>query len=386
MVVRRLTRGPGTAYGGGVTQRVDVVVIGAGAMGSAAAWQAARSGRSVVVLERFTPGHLVGASHGATRNISAAYPSDTYQGLLADVRRLWAELEEESGTQLIDWVGLVQHGHQPPLRRLTAVHEKHGIRSEVLSPDEAHERWSGLRFAGPVLHTLDAGRVRASDTLRVLRERAEAHGAEFHYETPVRDLDVDGDRVTVVTDAAEYRPTRVILTAGAWTSKLAPLDVSLPALRVTQEQPAHFAELPGERDWPSFMQTVEPGLERDAYWYSPIYGMLTPGEGIKVGWHGVGKAVDPDARDYAYDETQMDALRRYVSEWIPGVDPDRFTAISCTYTTTPTEDFVIDRRGPLVVGAGFSGHGFKFVPTIGRLLADLAAGGTPIKEFAQLAG
>jgi sarcosine oxidase len=382
MVVRRLTPDLGTPYGGGVTQRVDVVVIGAGAMGSAAAWQAARSGRSVVVLERFTPGHLVGASHGATRNISAAYPSDLYQGLLTDVRRLWSELEEESGTQLVDWVGLVQHGHQPPLHQLAAVHERHGIRSGFLTADEAHERWSGLRFAGPVLHTLDAGRVRASEALRVLRERAEAHGAEFRYETPVRDLDVDGDRVTVVTDTAEYHPSRVILTAGAWTSKLVPLDVALPPLRVTQEQPAHFAELPGDRSWPSFMQTPVPGLDRDAYWYTPTYGMLTPGEGIKVGWHGVGKVVDPDARDYAYDEVQMDALRRYVSEWIPGADPYRFTAISCTYTTTPSEDFVIDRRGPLVVGAGFSGHGFKFVPTIGRLLADLAGGGTPIPEFA----
>ncbi len=384
MVLRRLTRAPGSPYGGGVTQRVDVVVIGAGAMGSAAAWQVARSGRSVVVLERFTPGHLVGASHGATRNISAAYPSDTYQGLLADVRRLWAELEEASGTRLVDWVGLVQHGVQEPLHRLKAVHDKHGIRSEFLAPEEAEGRWPGLRFAGPVLHTLDAGRVRAAEALRVLRERAEAAGAEFHYETPVRDLDVDGDRVTVATDTAVYHPARVILAAGAWTSKLVPADVRLPELRVTQEQPAHFAELPGERDWPSFMQTPEPGLARDAYWYTPTYGMLTPGEGIKVGWHGVGKVVDPDARDYAYDEAQMDALRRYVAEWIPGADPDRFTAISCTYTTTPTEDFVIDRRGPLVVGAGFSGHGFKFVPTIGRLLADLAAGGAPLREFAQL--
>lgn len=367
-----------------MTQRVDVVVIGSGAMGSAAAWQVARSGRSVVVLERFTPGHLVGASHGATRNISAAYPSDLYQGLLADVRRLWAELEQESGTQLIDWVGLVQHGHEPPLHELKAAHERHGIRSAFLTADEAHERWSGLRFAGPVLHTLDAGRVRAAEALRVLRERAEALGAEFRFETPVRDIDLDGDRVTVVTDSAVYHPARVILTAGAWTSKLIPSEVALPPLRVTQEQPAHFAELPGTREWPSFMQSPVPGLDRDAYWYTPIYGMLTPGEGIKAGWHGVGKVVDPDARDYAYDETQMDALRRYASEWIPGVDPDRFTAISCTYTTTPTEDFVIDRRGPLVVGAGFSGHGFKFVPTIGRLLADLAAGGTAPKEFAQL--
>jgi sarcosine oxidase len=364
-----------------VVEHVDVVVIGAGAMGSAAAWQAARAGRTVVVLEQYAPGHLVGASHGATRNISAAYASDVYQGLLADARRLWGELEEASGTTLIDWVGLVQHGAGAPFDELRAAHARFGIRSELLAPEEAHDRWSGLRCAGPVLHTLDAGRVRAAEALRVLREQAEAHGATFRYETPARAVDVDGDRVVVATDATEYRPARLVVAAGAWTTKVLPPELRLPALRVTQEQPAHFAELPGERVWPSFMQGPEPGT-RDDYWYTPTYGMLTPGEGIKVGWHGVGKVVDPDRRDYAVDVDQMDALRRYVAEWVPGADPDRFTAISCTYTTTPTEDFVVDARGPVVVGAGFSGHGFKFTPAIGALLAGLAAGEQAPREFA----
>jgi Glycine/D-amino acid oxidases (deaminating) len=351
-------------------------------MGSAAAWQLARAGRRVVVLEQFEFGHLRGASHGATRNISGAYPTDTYQRLLTRTRDLWRELEEESGTQLIDWVGLVQHGDEAPLRELEAAHERHGVRSTFLSPEEAGERWTGLRFAGPVLHTLDAGRVRASEALRVLRERAEALGAEFHYATPVRRLDVDGDTVVVATDAAEYRPARVVVTAGAWTSHLLPADIPRPPLRVTQEQPAHFAERPGTREWPGFMQSPIPGLERDAYWYTPIYGMLTPGEGIKVGWHGSGKVVDPDHRDFAAEEQQLAALRRYVAEWIPGADPDAFEPISCTYTTTPTEDFVIDAHGPVVVGAGFSGHGFKFTPAIGELLAGLVAGESTPREFA----
>lgn len=354
--------------------RADVVVIGAGAMGSAAAWQVARSGRRVVVLEQHAPGHLFGASHGATRNISAAYAGEVYRELLAETRALFAELEHESGATLIDWVGLVQHGAQEPLRELRAVHESDGIRSEFLSAEEAGARWAGLRFAGPVLHTLDAGQVRAAETLRVLRERAEAHGAVFRFEEPVLDLRIDDDSATATTALGAYTGARVIVTAGAWTRRLLPPGFALPGLRVTQEQPAHFAVRDVDQVWPSFMQSPEPG-ERDDYWYTPTYGMQTPGEGIKVGWHGVGAETDPDARSFAYEKTQMDALRRYVAEWIPGADPDRFEAISCTYTTTPTEDFVIDRRGSVVVGAGFSGHGFKFTPVVGRLLADLAAGG-----------
>ena len=353
-------------------------------MGSAAAWQIARSGRSVVVLEQFERGHHVGASHGSTRNLSAAYPSDVYQSFLADARDLWKELEQESGEQLIDWVGLVQHGWQEPLHELFAAHKRHGITSEFLDASEAQARWSGLRFDGPVLHTSDAGRIRAADTLRVLRERAEAAGAQFLYDTPVRHLEVTGSTATVHTDDESYTAENVIVTAGAWTSKLLPSAVQLPRLRVTQEQPAHFALADASATWPGFMQTAVPGDTRDDYFLSPIYGMLTPSEGIKAGWHGTGVELDPDARTFEYEEQQMLALRRYVREWIPGANADDFTAISCTYTTTPNEDFVLDRWGPLIIGAGFSGHGFKFTPAVGKALADIVDGKPAPEIFRQL--
>ena len=102
--------------------------------------------------------------------------------------------------------------------------------------------------------------------------------------------------------------------------------------------------------------------------------MATPGEGIKIGWHGVGPVVDPDARSFTADIAQMEALRRYVRDWFPGLDANSFEPISCTYTSTDSGDFILDRFGPIVVGAGFSGHGFKFTPAIGRVLAELTDG------------
>jgi sarcosine oxidase len=102
--------------------------------------------------------------------------------------------------------------------------------------------------------------------------------------------------------------------------------------------------------------------------------MQTPGEGIKAGWHGAGPEVDPDRRSFLPEPVQLAALQDYARTWLPGVDADSFEAISCTYTTTPDEDFILDRVGPVVIGAGFSGHGFKFTPVIGRILADLATG------------
>ncbi|WP_427016246.1 FAD-dependent oxidoreductase [Pseudarthrobacter sp. P1] len=354
---------------------VDVVVVGGGAMGSAAALSIARRGQSVVLLEQFDAGHHLGASHGATRNFNLAYDKAEYLNLVAEARTMWDDLAAESGIQLLDLVGLANHGDPAPLGRIRSAHESFGIRSEFLSPGEAAARWGGMRFRSEVLYVPESGRVRAADALAAMRMSAEARGAQFHYATPVRDIAVLGeDSVAVLTDTEEYRAKRAIVTAGAWSQKILAGLAQLPRLVVTQEQPAHFLPLDPSHDWPSFNHTPDPGSAADSYWYSPTYGMLTPGEGVKVGWHGVGPVVDPDARDFTPEPVQLEELRRYVREWLPGVDADACAPISCTYTSTDTGDFILDRFGPVVVGAGFSGHGFKFTPAIGRVLADLADG------------
>jgi sarcosine oxidase len=366
-----------------VSTQVDVVVVGGGAMGSAAAWQVARRGQSVVMLEQFEPGHTVGASHGATRNFNTAYSETDYVELVGEARVLWDDLAEETGTQLLDLVGLVNHGDIGPLRHVRQTHEAFGVASEFLSPGEAAARWQGMRFRSEVLLVPGAGRVRAADSLVAFRYSAEASGAQFLYNSPVRAITVLGDdNVVVTTDAEEYHATRVIVTAGAWSSSVLRSLVTLPPLVVTQEQPAHFRPLDPSTVWPSFNHTPDPAVRDDDYWYSPVYGMLTPGEGIKAGWHGVGPVIDPDARTYIPEPVQFAALQRYAAEWLPGVDAEAADPISCTYTSTESGDFILDRVGPVVVGAGFSGHGFKFTPAIGRVLADLADGIAAPARFA----
>lgn len=352
---------------------VDVVVVGGGAMGSAAAWQLSSRGRSVLLYEQFEEGHHLGASHGATRNFNTAYPEADYLDLVTEARGLWEILAEESGLQLLDLAGLVNHGNVERLRQVREAHRARGIESYFLPAKEASERWQGMRFRGDVLVVPQAGRVRAADALRALRKASEARQAVFQYSTPVRDIRIlDDNNVVVVTNSSEVTARRVVLTVGAWTSKLVGELLQLPQLVVTQEQPAHFLPLDDTCTWPSFNHSPDPGDPRDSYWYSPVYGMLTPGEGIKAGWHGVGPVTDPDARSFRPEPVQLEALTRYVREWLPGVDADSAVPISCTYTSTVNEDFVLDRCGPVVVGAGFSGHGFKFTPAVGRVLADLA--------------
>jgi sarcosine oxidase len=373
----------------------DTVVIGGGAMGSAAAWQLAARGREVALLERFAPGHLNGASHGASRNFNTAYSDPTYVAMLAEALPLWRELEAATGTRLLDQVGIVNHGPNPAFDAVADALLRAGFRASFLTPQAAGERWPGIRFDGRVLHTPDAGRLNADASVVAMQAAAVAAGAQVRHGVRALRIDVLGDdrvRITTATgaEAAELgviEARRVVVTVGAWTGKFLTGVLPLPRLVVTQEQPAHFAlrdqsadAAPrAAADWPGFNHSFDRSHSRYDYWYSPVYGMYTPGQGVKAGWHGVGPVTDPDQRSFQPEPAQLAALQRYVRDWLPGADPDALEPVSCTYTTTLDENFVLDRVGPVVVGAGFSGHGFKFTPSVGRILADLAtdAAGAP---------
>jgi sarcosine oxidase len=357
-----------------MSARRETVVVGGGAMGSAAAWHLARRGRQVTLIERFGARHTMGASHGRSRNFNITYADPTYQAMLREAAVLWRELEDASGVTVLDLVGVTNHGAgvAPDLAdQLGAL----GVRATMLTPAEAQERWAGIRFDTRVLFCPDGGRVDAEEAVATLQAETARHGGEVLLETRVDSIEVRADdRVEVATPGEVLVADTVVVTAGAWTGKLLGSRLTLPRLVVTQEQPAHFAVADPTAVWPSYNHLPEPGNARYDYWYSQTYGTLTPGEGVKAGWHAVGPVTDPDARSFEPDPVQLAALQRYAREWLPGVDADALSPISCTYTSTSNTDFVLDRVGPVVVGAGFSGHGFKFVPAVGRILTDLVEG------------
>jgi sarcosine oxidase len=370
-----------------VTTRVDVVVIGGGAMGSAAAWHLAGRSRDVLLLERFAPGHTEGASHGASRNFNQAYSDSTYVPMLAEALPLWRELEDESGVALLETTGIVNHGANPAFDKVHDALHSAGIPAEFVALDDAAERWPGIRFDSRVLFAPQSGRLNADRSVAALQSGAVARGAQVRHGARVTNLRVRGDDEVHVTfessgSAETVVARRVVVSVGAWTSKLLAGRVAHPSLVVTQEQPAHFAARDPDAAWPGFNHAPIVGDPAYDYWHSPVYGMITPGEGVKAGWHGAGPVVDPDRRSYLPEREQLAALQRYAREWLPGVDSESFVPISCTYTTTPDENFILDRVGPVVVAAGFSGHGFKFVPTVGRILADLVDGVPAPRLFA----
>ncbi|WP_345800427.1 FAD-dependent oxidoreductase [Microbacterium sp. AZCO] len=367
---------------GSAAHDAQIVVIGGGVMGAATAWQLAGRGLDVVLVEQFEAGHTHGASHGASRNFNVSYADPVLLGWLHEAERLWRELEAETGTSVLARTGIVNHGPGRDFAWLADVLVAGGFEASLLSAADASERWPGFRFAGPVLHTPDAGRINADRAVAGFADAAAARGARVLRSTAVIGGSVSDDRVTVRLRSAAssgeevLRAERAVVTAGAWTvDLLAALGASfeLPPLRVTQEQPAFFAPLTGAPDeWPGFNHASSSDDPDTAWFPSGVYGMGSPGEGVKAGWHGVGPETHPDRRTYVPDPGLSALIRRYAREWLPGVDASTADEITCTYTSTPDSSFFLERVGPVTVGAGFSGQGFKFAPTIGRVLADLA--------------
>ena len=356
-----------------MTERVRYVVVGGGVMGLSTAWALVRRGQRPLVLEQFGRGHTRGASHGATRNFNNAYADTHYLDLLARAREGWDALGSPDGEPLLRLHGLVSHGSGAALggtgAGLAEIHERlraRGISAELLDGAEASRRWPGMRFEDTVLFSPDAGVARASVALDELERRIIEGGGEVRRQAAAIRIEEDAYGVTVHTATGSVRADAVVVTAGAWTAGLLGDSIPLPRLTVTEESPAHFAPRDPAASWPSFNHFVASGT-----WPANVYGMPTPGEGVKVGFHAVGDEVDPDARPFRTDK-HADRLAEYVREWMPGLDPATAVPISCTYTSTSDEAFVLDRVGRIVVGAGFSGQGFKFAPGVGAVLADLA--------------
>lgn len=355
----------------------DVAIIGAGAMGSAAAWALGKAGRDVVVLEQFDLGHDRGGSHGATRIFRVGTEQAHYLNMAERAVIAWDRLEGELDTPLRTFSGAVEHGiTDAQAAEFSAMLTIRGIGHAVLSPGAAMERWPGMRFDGPVLFQSGGAILHADRAVAGLQRLATGSGVEFRPRTRVERLRSDSvaGPVELTTSDGTVRAHHVIATAGPWVPKLLDDVTELPAVTVTQEQPRFYAPLDPAHEWPCFVHWRDDGGEWGRF---ESYGLLEEGVGVKVGLHASGPPVDPDARDFAPEPLRDEALNSYVRAWFPGLDLTRSTPISCLYDNTANGDFVIDQVGHVTFATGFNGEGFKFVPLIGELLRDLALGATP---------
>jgi sarcosine oxidase len=343
--------------------RYDVVVVGGGAMGAATAHALATRGARVAMVEQFTAGHDRGSSHGPSRIFRLAYADASYVPFAQRALELWRRLSDECGVAFLETTGGIDHGPRDILEAVAAGLAANGATSQLLPAGEAMERWRGMRFDSSVLWQPDAGRLDADPTVLALHRRAAELGADIFTSAPVTDVRPHDDGVEVVTADRTVLGDVAVVAAGAWLPGLAArigLADELPPLVVTQEQPAYFTA-PAANSWPVFVHHGD----------RPHYGLFTPGVGVKVGEHGTGVVVDPDARVPA-DEARLRRLTSYVEQWLPGAEPTPTRVDTCLYTTTPDEAFVLRRSGRMVICSACSGHGFKFVPAVGERAAVLA--------------
>lgn len=343
----------------------EFVVVGAGLLGLSAACALDRRGRDVLVLESAEVGHPGSGSKGSCRIFRLGYDDPRYVKMAQRSLVLWRELESETGTELLTTTGQLSFG--PDLEPLRAALREAGAEAELVASVEAAELFPDVYvpFDRALFEPL-SGVLRADACLLALKGRLGdrvIEGAEVH-----EIVDGPGEEVEVRSSVGRTGARAVICCAGPRTARLlAPSGLALP-LEATAEQVAYFAASARAGSLPVVIEYTEPA----------VYGLPVPGtDWYKMGRHHAGSAIDVDAADLVPRPEDNGALSDAVARIFPACDPHPVESERCIYDNTPDQNFVLDRIGRVVIGCGTSGHGFKFGPLIGGLLADLALGAEP---------
>lgn len=375
-----------------MTETHDVVVIGAGALGAATAYRLVKAGaKDVVVLEQYDLGHTQGASEDHSRIIRHTYHSTDYTALTPAAYDTWAEVEEETGLQLVVRTGglhLAVAGtdgerevadYRASLEPLAA----HGITGESLDAAAIRDRWPQWRIPDEVigLYQPDGGILDVRRATAAHIALARAGGVTFRSGTPVVDLASSPSHVTVVTPDGTIEAGSVILCAGSWAPELlGALGVHWP-ITLSQEQASYFAT-PNLRDFAPdrFPMWI---WHSDPFFYGfPVYGEVA----VKVARDLSGRFVTQQTRSFQPDPTETELVRRFLSEHLPGAVGPELVSKTCVYDLPPDRDLVLDHvpGHPRVVVAIGAGQAAKFASLIGEILSDLTITGStrhPISAF-----
>lgn len=370
------------------SDRYDVIVVGVGGIGSATVFHLAERGLDVLGLERFDVPHTQGSSHGITRIIRRAYyEHPSYIPLVERAYELWDDLAERSGRPIIHRTGSIDAapGDNIVFAGSKESCEQHGIPHEVLTGAEVNERFPGygLPEAYRAVYQPDGGFVVPEQSIIAHVEAAQAAGAEVRAREPVRDwAETPDGGVRVWTDEATHEADGLVLAAGAWNYKLTD---ALDGLAVPERQVLAWLqpETPSLFD-PENLPVWNVSVPEGRFYGLPVYDV----PGFKLGkYHHLSEQIDPDDYDTEPDRGDELLLRDFAEKYFPQAAGPTMRLATCMFTNSPDEHFILDTlpdHPQVAVGAGFSGHGFKFASVIGEVLADLGAGGQtdhPIDMF-----
>ncbi len=373
----------------------DVIVIGLGGMGSAAAYRLAQRGQRVLGLERYTPVHDQGSSHGGSRITRQAYfEAPAYVPLLLRAAELWPEVEGGSGRTIVHWTGGVMVGRADSRTVAGSLRsaQEWGLPHELLDAAGIRRRFPTMTPAPDevALYERGAGLVIPEESVAAHLALAGRSGAELHFEEPVTSWQATGGAgVRVSTAAATYTAAQLVICPGAWAAELlADLGVPFGVERQVQYWFTPAGDVARFRSDRHPIYIWEAGDGRQFYGF-PSFPDPTgsPAGGVKVAFFRGGQPCTSGTVDRQVRSAEIEAMRAFVAPRMPDLPATFLAAVTCMYTNTPDEHFVIARHPSheqVVMACGFSGHGFKFVPVVAEIIADLVTdGGTshPIGPF-----
>lgn len=370
-------------------QTADVIVVGLGAMGSAASWQLASRGASVIGIDQYAPPHPWGSTHGDTRITRLAIGEGReYVPLARRSHELWREIERESGAELLTQPGIVILGHPSStfLAETRAAAREYGIDHRDLSTDELRAGYPMFAVDERTVgyHESEAGYVRPERAVAAQLSLAERDGARLRLGERVQRWTASADGVTVTTDRDTYAAGQLLLCAGAWIGDLAPLvdDVVAVYRQLLFWFPIRggYAAL---RDMPAFVWDV--GGDQEGFVHlDGFYGFPAldgPGGGVKVASELYEHTTAPDGRQHPASPAETERMYRgCIAPYLPWLGAEPLRTVSCLYTSTRGSRFLIDRHpehDAVMVVSACSGHGFKHSPAIGEAVAQWLTGDGP---------
>ena len=365
----------------------DVAVIGLGAMGSAALHQLARRGKRVIGVERATPGHEGGSSHGESRIIRMAYfEHPSYVPLVRRAYEGWRALEQASGRQILTTTGILEAGAPGSaiVEGSLASSLLHAIPHERLSARQIASRFPAFTLPDgwDGVYQPDAGILQPELAIELMVAMATDLGAVVLTHTCVRSLEPKGEGVRLVTgEGRVIEAAAAIVAAGPWISELAP--ELKPHLTLTRQVMAWFDPVAPELTKPGRFPVFLLQTETDA-----IYGMPDfAGSGVKAASHLPGRELQ--SADHARQDGEpadVEAVREAMERYVPAAAGPVTRTRTCIYTHAPDEDFIVDLlpgHSNIVIVSACSGHGFKFASVLGDALADLATTGSTAVDISR---
>lgn len=363
----------------------EYIVIGCGSMGIATCSYLAARGCRVLGLDQFNVPHDAGSHAGQSRIIRKAYfEHPDYVPLLERAYQNWEMIERETASKLYYETGIVYFG-KPDHATMVGVKksaDQFHIPLQKLSSAESRKHFGVFEIPDDfeTLREPQAGFITPENAIRVYRGHALEHGASIHENENVVSWKKIASQISIVTNKAEYTCTKLIITAGAWTSKILPQLKS--ELHVTRQVLGWFDPKDPEafalHNFPCwFIEDPDRGM----FYGFPVLPFEKFGGpiGLKLASHRPGLLSDPDHVDRNVRQSEIDDLKYVLKKYLPVAGMETITTKTCLYTYSPDENFIIDQLPgydkQVTIACGFSGHGFKFVPVIGEILADLAIHG-----------